>query len=220
MQITIPQSLFLVKNDINSIEEFYGDPYFKDIINNYKKNLLSIDKIYTTLVNYCKDLELEKYVVYYDLNDFANMSIDKSLIKYYNPVLRFSTQWYSPGDFADIDSYCFEPNNTVCPDFPEADTGVVLFNDYVGNSNPVATEHIIYISKNLMTPGTYTFKVRDCDGWSSNNGFISEIEFDNKTYSYEYKQKIGYNKFVEVAKVTLSDGEFTISHTLPVTVKT
>ena len=71
-----------------------------------------------------------------------------------------------------------------------------------------------------MTPGTYTFKVRDCDGWSSNNGFISEIEFDNKTYSYEYKQKIGYNKFVEVAKVTLSDGEFTISHTLPVTVKT
>lgn len=162
----------------------------------------------------------KKYVVYYDLNDFANMSIDKSLIKYYNPVLRFSTQWYSPGDFADIDSYCFEPNNTVCPDFPEADTGVVLFNDYVGNSNPVATEHIIYISKNLMTPGTYTFKVRDCDGWSSNNGFISEIEFDNKTYSYEYKQKIGYNKFVEVAKVTLSDGEFTISHTLPVTVKT
>lgn len=67
--------------DINSIEEFYGDPYFKDIINNYKKNLLSIDKIYTTLVNYCKDLELEKYVVHYSKEQNEVKEYVDSLLK-------------------------------------------------------------------------------------------------------------------------------------------
>jgi len=65
-----------------------------------------------------------------------------------------------------------------------------------------------------MGDGTYVFRVHQYSA-SSSEGFKAEIEFGGEIYSYAWDKPIGSKKFVEVAKVTLKNGAFTIDHLLP-----
>lgn len=45
--------------------------------------------------------------------------------------------------------------------------------------------------------------------------FRAEIEFDNRIYSYDIRQTLYDNTDINVAYVTLQNGQFSISHCLP-----
>jgi hypothetical protein len=87
----------------------------------------------------------------------------------------------------------------------------------VDNTNPggkLAVENITWINKNKMGDGVYKLWVNQ---YSSRNsqGFKAEIEFGGDVYTYSYDKAVSNN--VNVAEITLKNGEFTIKHLLPET---
>ena len=133
-------------------------------------------------------------------------------------VLRFSIQWNDiPGDFDknDLDAHCIQPNRShiYFGDKYDPYTGGQLDVDII---NPVinvpAVENITWPDLRKMPEGRYEFYVHQCCYRGGDNGFRAEIEFDGKTYSYNYPNKVAGK--IPVATVTLKDGKFSIDHKL------
>lgn len=133
--------------------------------------------------------------------------------------LRFSIQWNDVSrDCCDLDAHCIEPNNYeiyfgnkryLSPSKGMLDVDII---------NPVngtpAVENITYADRKLMRDGNYKFFVYYFSG-RPNNGFRAEIEFDGQIYSFESKENNPSSKrVVEVATVTLKNGQFTINEHL------
>ena len=133
-------------------------------------------------------------------------------------VLRFSIQWNDiPGDFDknDLDAHCIQPNrfHIYYADKYDPYTGGQLDVDII---NPVinvpAVENITWPDLRKMPEGRYAFSVHQFCYRGGDNGFRAEIEFDGKTYSYNYPNKVVGK--IPVATVTLKDGKFSIDHKL------
>lgn len=77
----------------------------------------------------------------------------------------------------------------------------------------LAVENITWTDLRKMADGVYKMWVNPFTRRHS-QGFKAEIEFDGQMYSYNYPESV--NKNVTIAEVTLSKGEFTIKHMLPV----
>lgn len=131
-------------------------------------------------------------------------------------VLRFSIMWSGgDNDDSDLDAHCEEPTGHIyyanrsvssCGNL-DIDIRYPLLQMPSG-----AVENITYPTLSRMKNGVYEFYVHQFSARNS-RGFKAEIEFNGETYSYEYNMPVKGN--VEVARVTLKNGEFTIEHHLP-----
>lgn len=140
--------------------------------------------------------------------------------------LRFSIQWNESGkDNVDLDAHCFTANHDEIYYNVKRDylTGGELDVDIQRpNTDPrlkddhIAVENITFPDRIRMTDGTYTFFVHQYYG-TLKYGFRAEIEFDGNTYSFDYPDMIRQGDRVDVATVTLKNGEFTIKSMLPET---
>ena len=134
--------------------------------------------------------------------------------------LRFSIQWndedYNPNDF---DAHCIEPDgyeiyygNKRCHSPSKGMLDVDIIHP---SENIPAVENITYSDRKYMEEGTYKFFVHCFSNNGGRSGFKAEIEFDGQIYSFEHNKGLKIGETVEVAKVTLKDGNFTIKELLP-----
>ena len=130
-------------------------------------------------------------------------------------VLRFSIQWNEDGeDNYDLDAHCIEPTgNEICfsngrkPDFSRL--GGQLDIDIIHPDGKIAVENITWGNLSRMKNGTYKFFVHQYSG-SVRKGFRAEIEFNGQIYSFDYNKSMRAGEKVQVADVTLENGNFTI----------
>lgn len=141
-------------------------------------------------------------------------------------VLRFSIQWNDLDEWSrnDLDAYCLEPKGgriyyghkhslRTC--------GWLDVDIQLPNKGVPAVENIAWANKNHMIPGDYIFAVHQYANRCGRDGFRAEIEFDGKTYQYDYSKELRHKEYVKVATVTLhEDGSFTIKEHLPSTTAT
>lgn len=135
-------------------------------------------------------------------------------------VLRFSIQWNDgkSHDRNDLDAHCIEPDNNHIsfmrkkghPSSGSLDVDIILPDPGVP-----AVENIIYTSKRSMKDGTYKFFVNQYNNRGGKEGFKAEIEFENQLYEFNYPHELRQGENVQVAKVTLSNGTFSIKELIP-----
>ena len=134
--------------------------------------------------------------------------------------LRFSIQWNEDGnDNCDLDAHCKEANgfeiyygSSKKPSF--SPTQGQLDVDIISPHGNVAVENITWANRRTMRDGKYLFFVNQFSG-SARNGFRAEIEFDGQIYSFDYNKSMRSGENVQVAEVTLTNGNFTIKELLP-----
>lgn len=135
-------------------------------------------------------------------------------------VLRFSIQWNDghEHDGNDLDAHCLEPNGNH-----------IFFrskNDYATTGNldidiidptygKAAVENITWSNRSKMPDGEYLFYVHCFTNRGGHSGFRAEIEFDGELHSYDYTNVMRQSEVVNVAKVTLRNGVFTVKDLLP-----
>ena len=78
-------------------------------------------------------------------------------------------------------------------------------------------ENIYYADKRQMRDGIYTLKVHNFNRRSDGKGFVVEIEFDGQTHRIEYDKALRTKEMLEIAKIRLKNGEFSIIESLPST---
>lgn len=133
--------------------------------------------------------------------------------------LRFSIQWNdgSIWDKNDLDAHSTEPDGheIYFKDMKSKKTGGWLDVDIINpEEGKIAVENIQYKHKRNMTDGKYIFRVHQYTYRGGDEGFKAEIEFDNNIYSFEYPHKLFQDEYVNVAKVELKDGKFTLTDLL------
>jgi hypothetical protein len=122
----------------------------------------------------------------------------------------------------DLDFHCIEPGNyhifyhnkrTKSPN------GGMLDLDANGGDGirPDPAENIYYANKKTMRDGVYTLAVNNFSRRSDGKGFTVEIEFDGNVHRIEYDKALRHGETVEVAKVRLKEGVFSIESSLPST---
>ena len=230
------------KNEFKNIEEVSIDKFMKDILptcssveayleNKHDGNLVTM----TTSIN--KDCKLmfkwdNPYSWTYSGN-LAGKSMIKAAVKakggIVDGVLNFRLAWNDGKgtDNSDLDAWASEPSTRKVP------TKIGFSTDYrkdkspgrspqsgqldIDNTSPngkLAVENITWNKLSKMRDGVYKLWVNQ---YSANNsqGFKAEIEFDGEIHEYNYDKRVSGN--VEVAEVTLNNGQFTIKHLLPST---
>jgi len=138
-------------------------------------------------------------------------------------VCRFSIMWSEgDGDNSDLDAHCKEPSGGQHIYYSHNRSSKTGGNLDIDITNPNShkpkkvVENITYPSLGKMIDGTYKFYVNQYAQRSS-KGFTAEIEFDGELFQYTYNQPLKTNQNVQVAEVTLKDGQFSIKHILPST---
>lgn len=80
----------------------------------------------------------------------------------------------------------------------------------------VPVENITFPDLAKMPEGTYHCAIHN---WAhrkpTDGGFKAEIEFAGQVFEYEYVKPLKQDEWVEVAEVTLKNGQFSIEHKLP-----
>lgn len=134
-------------------------------------------------------------------------------------ILRFSIQWndgeHNPNDF---DAHCVEPKGEEIYYYNKINrytTGELDVDIRYPVRNKPAVENITWTDKRKMQEGIYKFFVHNYSHNGGRTGFKAEIEFNGQIYAFEYNKELRQNEKVEVAEVTLKNGEFTIKEKLP-----
>lgn len=139
-------------------------------------------------------------------------------------VLRCSLVWNESGkDNSDLDLWCVQPNNErigYSAGFRK-DRGNSLSSCSgqldLDNTDPgysIGVENIYFANLKSMKNGQYKFWVNQYSSRNSQD-FKAEIEFNGEIYNYHYPKGVRGN--VNIATVTLNNGQFTIEHHLPET---
>ena len=80
----------------------------------------------------------------------------------------------------------------------------------------VPVENITFPDLSRMPQGEYVCKIHN---WAlrepTQGGFKAEIEFQGQVFEYDWPTPLRNKEWVEVARVTLKDGKFSIKHTIP-----
>nr|WP_295001546.1 hypothetical protein [uncultured Methanobrevibacter sp.] len=129
--------------------------------------------------------------------------------------LRFSIQWNDgKWDRNDLDAHSTEPDGheIYFKDMKSKKTGGWLDVDIITPvEGEISVENIQYKHKSKMTDGEYLFRVHQYTYRGGDDGFKAEIEFDNTIYTFEYPHKLSQDEYVDVAKVELDNGTFTLT---------
>jgi hypothetical protein len=138
-------------------------------------------------------------------------------------VLNFRLAWNddkTADDNSDLDAWAQEPGNVRIGFSTQYRSSYRQRSPMsaqldVDNTNPhgkMAVENITWTERGKMKDGVYKMWVNQYSARNS-KGFKAEIEFGGETYCYEYDKKVTGN--VQVAEVTLKDGQFSIKHLIP-----
>lgn len=135
-------------------------------------------------------------------------------------VLRFSIQWNDLDDWDqnDEDAHCIEPggNEIYYGNKLNKKTGGNLDIDIIHPTKSVpAVENITWPDIHKMEDGVYKFFVHCFSCRSGKSGFRAEIEFNGQIYAFDYSKPLRSKENVQVAEVTLKNGQFTIKELLP-----
>lgn len=219
------------RNEFEGVEEVTIDKFMKDILpsctsveaffaNSQQGNLVSL-----TTANDENSKPIFKWSNNYSWTFNGNLA-GKSQIKEavkgaggkVDGVLRFSIMWASDKvDNSDLDAHCIEPTGEIYFSNKRVASGGNLDVDITQPQSQMPTgavENITYPSLSTMRNGVYKFFIHQFAARNS-KGFTAEIEFNGETYSYEYANSIGEKGTVQIAEVTLKNGEFTIVHKVP-----
>ena len=219
------------KNEFDGVQEVSIDKFMSDILptcisveafftNSQNGNLVSL-----TTANDPDSKPIFKWDNNYSWTFNGNLA-GKSQIKEavkseggkIDGILRFSIIWNEDGkDILDFDAHALDPNNTeICfrtfkgfrnksPMSGNLDVDMI-------NPSKMGVENIVWDDLSKMKNGVYKLFIRNFNN-GSNKGFKAEIEFNGETYNYEYNNPVIGD--VNVAEVTLKNGEFTIKHLIP-----
>ena len=131
---------------------------------------------------------------------------------------RFTVQWNENGtNDDDFDAICIEPDgygisylnlNSVSP------SGGFLDIDTRTPNGNLAIENIVYKERDEMQEGTYLLSVKCFAKSNGKGGFKAQIEALGKVYNFKYNKTLSEKETVDVAKVTLKDGKFTVERLL------
>lgn len=131
---------------------------------------------------------------------------------------RFTIQWNDNGKNGDdLDAICIEPDgyvisylslNSVSPS-----GGFIDIDIRVPGEN-LAIENIVYKERDEMQEGTYLLSVNCFAKNNGKGGFKAQIEALGKVYNFKYNKTLSEKETVDVAKVTLKDGKFTVERLL------
>ena len=78
----------------------------------------------------------------------------------------------------------------------------------------LAIENIVYKNKDKMQEGTYLLSVNCFAKRNGKGGFKAQIEALGKIYNFKYNKTLSEKETVDIAKVTLKDGKFTVERLL------
>lgn len=219
------------RSQFDGIEEVSIEKFMKDVLptctsveafleNRYNGNLVAL-----TTANIPNSKQAFKWSNNFGWTYNGNLA-GKSMIKEtvkakggkVDGVLRFSIMWAeNNGDDSDLDAHCRQADNrTIYYSNPRTNMGS-LDVDIRQPSRQMpngAVENITFPTLSTMRNGEYKFMVHQFSARNS-KGFKAEIEFNGEVYNYEYNSAV--SGYVDVAIVTLKDGQFTIEHKLPET---
>lgn len=218
------------RSEFDGIEEVNIDKFMKDILpscssieaflaNNHQNNLVSL----TTSNLNGQSKPMFKWDNNYSWTFNGNLA-GKSQIKEavksqggkVDGILRFSIFWNEDGkSILDFDAHCKEPKGfeIYYASKRNISTGGNLDVDMI-RPHGTGVENITWPTLSRMQDGIYKFWIRNFDG-GSNKGFKAEIEFNGESYVYEYNKPV--SRDIQIAEVTLKDGEFSIKHLIPET---
>lgn len=147
--------------------------------------------------------------------------LERNVKKYGGTVdrdFRFTIQWNDNGKNGDdLDAICIEPDdyvisylslNSVSPS-----GGFIDIDIRVPGEN-LAIENIVYKERDEMQEGTYLLSVNCFAKSNGKGGFKAQIEALGKVYNFKYNKTLSEKETVDVAKVTLKDGKFTVERLL------
>lgn len=228
------------RSEFDGIEEVGIEKFMKDIlpgctsVEAYLKNSHDGNMVSLTTANDASSKPIFKWSNNYSWTFNGNLA-GKSEIKQavkdaggnVEGVLNFRLAWNNNGgDESDLDLWAKEPSGTqigYSTGFrkdrggnPRSPMSGQLDVDNTSPSGKLAVENITWTDNKKMKDGVYKVWVNQFSARNS-KGFKVEIEFDGEVYSYEYNQPIRSQANVQVAEVTLKNGEFTIKHILPAT---
>lgn len=225
------------RNEFEGVEDVTIDKFMNDILptcssveaffsNIHQGNLVSL----TTSSENGKSKPMFKWSNNYSWTFNGNLA-GKSQIKEavklaggrVDGVLRFSMIWNdgNGSDNSDLDAWCQQPDHIQIgystgyrKDRGDGTTTLSgqLDLDNTQPSGKLAIENIYFSDHRKMKDGVYKFWVHQFSARGS-QGFKAEIDFDGQTYVYEYNKPVNGN--IQVAEVTLKNGEFAIKHLLP-----
>lgn len=222
------------RNEFDGIEEVSIDKFMKDILPNctsveaYLLNGHSGNLVSLTTANVKESKPIFKWTNNYSWTFNGNLA-GKSQIKEavkdqggkVDGVLRFSIMWAENDiDDSDLDAHCIEPyGNEIYFAKPKSynskgnlDIDIQRPQQHKKATNKPVVENITYPSLEKMNDGEYRFFVHQYNARNS-QGFTAEIEFNGETYSYVYDKRVIDN--VDVARVILKNGVFSINHSIP-----
>lgn len=130
-------------------------------------------------------------------------------------VLRFSIQWNDTDitETCDLDAHCIEPNGyeiyfgnkrKLSPTHGMLDVDIIH-----PSKNTAAVENITWTDLNKMENGEYLFFIKIYSG-SLRGTVKAEIEFNDQIFTFESNASNFKGDYLNIAKVKLSNGEFTI----------
>jgi len=225
------------RSEFDGIEEVSIEKFMTDIlpgctaIEAYLKNSQDGNLVSLTTANNPDSKPIFKWTNNYSWTFNGNLA-GKSEIKQavkdaggnVEGVLNFRLAWNDEkmDDNSDLDAWASEPSRTeigYSTPFRKDRGGNVrtsmsgqLDVDNTQPSGRLAVENITWDNQSKMKDGVYKLWVHQFSDRNS-KGFKAEIEFGGEVYSYEYNKRV--SGIVEVAEVTLKNGEFTIKHLLP-----
>ena len=122
-------------------------------------------------------------------------------------------------NLSDLDAHCYEntkngKNEIFFSDKRSRLSKGELDVDII-NPNGIAVENITFPDRNRMPEGNYKFFVHYYSKRTGYmNGFKAEIEFDDEVFEYEFAGNPDTKDKVEIAEITLKDGQFEIKELL------